>query len=122
MAGLIHDRRKLDHDLELTTNDTRWYLWGGPQNSGSGWYAVHSSHTDSPVGKRVYDLRHTCLTMWLNAGIPAPEVAEWAGNGVQDSHSTYARCIAGQTQVLQRRMLTAQKLPVRPAPARGRRR
>ncbi|MFE2307469.1 tyrosine-type recombinase/integrase [Streptomyces sp. NPDC059431] len=24
----------------------------------------------SPVGKRVYDLRHTCLTTWLNNGVP----------------------------------------------------
>lgn len=24
----------------------------------------------SPTGKRVYDLRHTCLTTWLNNGIP----------------------------------------------------
>lgn len=36
----------------------------------------------SPAGKRVYDCRHTCLTAWLNKGIPPPQVAEWAGNSV----------------------------------------
>ncbi|WP_338676719.1 site-specific integrase [Streptomyces sp. SCSIO 30461] len=50
----------------------------------------------SPVGKRVYDLRHTCLTMWLNSGIPPAEVAEWAGNSVLVLQSIYARCIVGQ--------------------------
>ncbi|MGP3970946.1 tyrosine-type recombinase/integrase [Streptomyces sp. 6N223] len=36
----------------------------------------------SPLGRRVYDLRHTCLTTWLNNGIPPAQVAEWAGNSV----------------------------------------
>ncbi|MFK0262802.1 hypothetical protein ACIQU1_15880 [Streptomyces angustmyceticus] len=36
----------------------------------------------SPVGKRAYDLRHTCLTTWLNNGIPPAQVAAWAGNSV----------------------------------------
>ncbi len=36
----------------------------------------------SPLGKRVYDLRHTRLTKWLNDGIPPAQVAEWAGNSV----------------------------------------
>ncbi|MFG2979878.1 hypothetical protein ACGFYQ_01280 [Streptomyces sp. NPDC048258] len=34
----------------------------------------------SPLGKRVYDLRHTCLTNWLNDGVPSGQVADWAGN------------------------------------------
>ncbi|MFJ2176002.1 tyrosine-type recombinase/integrase [Streptomyces sp. NPDC087851] len=50
----------------------------------------------TPTGKRVYDLRHTCLTMWLNRGTPPARVAEWAGNSIQVLHSTYARCIDGE--------------------------
>jgi integrase len=36
----------------------------------------------SLTGRRVYDLRHTRLTMWLNNGIPPAEVAAWAGTSV----------------------------------------
>ncbi|MEU6228137.1 site-specific integrase [Streptomyces sp. NPDC047042] len=50
----------------------------------------------TPMGKRVYDLRHTCLTTWLNKGIPPAQVAEWAGNSVPVLLAIYARCIAGQ--------------------------
>jgi len=51
----------------------------------------------SPLGKRVYDLRHTCLTNWPNNGVPAPQVAEWAGNSVPVLLAIYARCISGQS-------------------------
>ncbi|WDT55254.1 hypothetical protein [Streptomyces sp. G7(2002)] len=74
----------------------------------------------SPVGKRVYDLRHTCLTTWLNHGIPPAQVAEWAGNSVPVLLSTYARCITGQTVELQQRIEGPQKLPGVPlAPGPG---
>ncbi|MFG2285288.1 tyrosine-type recombinase/integrase [Streptomyces sp. NPDC048595] len=74
----------------------------------------------SPVGKRVYDLRHTCLTTWLNHGIPPAQVAEWAGNSVPVLLSTYARCITGQTVELQKRIEGPQKLPGVPlAPGPG---
>ncbi|MFF0448053.1 DUF317 domain-containing protein [Streptomyces sp. NPDC004609] len=43
LAGAWFDRRDLDPDDELTTNDTRWGMWGGPPRSR--WYAVFSSHT-----------------------------------------------------------------------------
>ena len=65
---------------------------------------------DSPLGKRVYDLRHTCLTGWLNNGIPPAQVAEWAGNSVPVLLSTYARCLSGQREDLQRRIEAAQDL------------
>ncbi|MEN8650376.1 site-specific integrase [Streptomyces sp. 21So2-11] len=58
----------------------------------------------SPLGRRVYDLRHTCLTKWLNNGVPPAQVAEWAGNSVPVLLSTYARCISGQTKDLQKRI------------------
>jgi integrase len=65
----------------------------------------------SPLGKRVYDLRHTCLTMWLNAGIPPAQVAEWAGNSVPVLLATYARCISGQLKDHQRRIEAGGDLP-----------
>lgn len=66
---------------------------------------------ESPVGKRVYDLRHTCLTTWLNNGIPPAQVAEWAGNSVPVLLATYARCITGQLAELQQRIEGPQRLP-----------
>ncbi|MFK0098982.1 tyrosine-type recombinase/integrase [Streptomyces sp. NPDC091040] len=66
---------------------------------------------NTPTGKRVYDLRHTCLTTWLNSGIPAAEVAEMAGNSVQVLLSTYARCIVGQRADYLKRAEAHQDLP-----------
>jgi integrase len=44
----------------------------------------------SPLAKRPYDLRHACLSTSLNAGVPAKQVADWAGNSVDVLLSTYA--------------------------------
>ncbi|MFD9160596.1 tyrosine-type recombinase/integrase [Streptomyces sp. NPDC059558] len=66
---------------------------------------------ESPLARRVYDLRHTCLTNWLNAGVPAADVAEWAGNSVPVLLATYARCINGQLDDLKQRIERAGELP-----------
>jgi hypothetical protein len=34
--------------------------------------------------------------MWLNSGVPATEVAPWAGHGVAILVRIYAHCINGQ--------------------------
>ncbi|WP_206320793.1 tyrosine-type recombinase/integrase [Streptomyces zingiberis] len=65
----------------------------------------------SPTGKRVYDLRHTCLTAWMNEGIPHSEVAEMAGNSVPVLQAIYARCIIGQREVYLKRAEAALELP-----------
>ena len=36
----------------------------------------------SPLAKRPYDLRHACVSTWLNGGVPPTKVAEWAGHSV----------------------------------------
>lgn len=64
----------------------------------------------SPLGRRVYDLRHTCLTTWLNNGVPPAQVAEWAGNSVPLLLATYARCISGQLKDLQKRIEAGDEL------------
>jgi integrase len=61
----------------------------------------------SPTGRRIYDLRHTCLTTWLNSGVPPAQVAEWAGTSVAMLFAVYAHCISGQTKELQRRIEAA---------------
>ena len=39
--------------------------------------------TPSPLAGRRYDLRRAAVSLWLNEGLPATEVAERAGHGVQ---------------------------------------
>ena len=50
----------------------------------------------SPLAGRPYDLRHAAVSTWLNAGVPATQVAEWAGHSVEILLSTYAKCLDGQ--------------------------
>jgi integrase len=63
------------------------------------------------TGKRLYDLRHTCLTNWLNSGVPPAQVAEWAGNSVAVLLATYVKCISGQTAVYLSRIEEALAVP-----------
>jgi hypothetical protein len=44
------------------------------------------------------------VTWRLNSGIPAPEVAKWAGHSVRVLTRTYARCVAGPDDVWIKRM------------------
>jgi integrase len=58
----------------------------------------------SSLGRRPYDLRHACLSTWLNGGVEPTQVAEWAGNSVQVLLRVYAKCIAGRDEVNRRRI------------------
>ena len=61
----------------------------------------------SPLARRPYDLRHACVSTWLNAGVPAPQVAEWAGHGVDVLLKIYAKCVEGQDEMAKRRIAAA---------------
>lgn len=50
----------------------------------------------SPLARRPYDLRHAAVSTWLNGGVPATQVAEWAGHSVEVLLSVYAKCLHGQ--------------------------
>jgi integrase len=52
----------------------------------------------SPLARRPYDLRHAAVSTWLNSGVPAPEVAEWAGHSVAVLLEVYAKCLEGGRQ------------------------
>ncbi|GEL16335.1 tyrosine-type recombinase/integrase [Pseudonocardia asaccharolytica] len=58
----------------------------------------------SPLARRPYDLRHAAVSTWLNGGVPAPQVAEWAGHSVNVLLRVYAKCIAGQDDASRRRV------------------
>ena len=48
----------------------------------------------SPLARRPYDLRHAAVSLWLNAGVPATEVARRADHSVAVLLKVYAHCIA----------------------------
>lgn len=58
----------------------------------------------SPLAKRPYDLRHSALSTWLNAGVDPTEVADRAGNSVEVLLSRYAKCLDGRQKVANRRI------------------
>ncbi|GAA2906748.1 hypothetical protein GCM10010517_72970 [Streptosporangium fragile] len=41
-------------------------------------------------------LRHAAVSLWLNAGVPATEVAKRAGHSVDVLLRVYAKCMEGQ--------------------------
>ena len=66
--------------------------------------AVLADPERSPLARRPYDLRHACVSLWLNAGVPATQVAEWAGHSVHVLLKVYAKCIDGQDEAARRRI------------------
>ena len=58
----------------------------------------------SPLARRVYDLRHACLSTWLSAGVLPVQVAKWAGYSVAVVLRIYAKCIDGQDQLNKHRI------------------
>ncbi len=69
--------------------------------------ALTDAQQRSPLAKRPYDLRHACLSTWLNAGVPATQVSAWAGNSVNVLMKVYAKCIDGEDEVARRRIEAA---------------
>jgi len=69
--------------------------------------ALTESQVKSPLARRPYDLRHAGVSLWLNAGVPAPQVAEWAGHSVSVLLKVYAGCIDGQDEAAKRRIAAA---------------
>ncbi|WP_068920876.1 tyrosine-type recombinase/integrase [Planobispora rosea] len=70
----------------------------------------------SPLASVPYALRHAAVSTWLNAGVPAPQVAEWAGHSVDVLLRVYAKCIDGQDADAKRRILEATTPPATTVP------
>jgi len=66
--------------------------------------ALTPSDYASPLAERVYDLRHACVSTWLNGGVPPAQVAEWAGHSVAVLLKVYAKCVDGRDQIAKRRI------------------
>lgn len=56
----------------------------------------------SPLAARPYDLRHAAVSLWLNAGVAAPDAAERAGHGMDVLLKVYAKCIDGGVEIANR--------------------
>jgi len=69
--------------------------------------ALSDDEFSSLLARRPYDLRHACLSTWLNAGVAPTQVAEWAGHSVAVLLSVYAKCLDGQDQIAFQRIESA---------------
>jgi integrase len=72
--------------------------------------ALTPAQERSPLAKRPYDLRHAAVSLWLNAGVPAPQVAARAGHSVNVLMRVYAKCLDGQEDAARHRIEAALRL------------
>ncbi|MBN1173110.1 MAG: tyrosine-type recombinase/integrase, partial [Micromonosporaceae bacterium] len=73
--------------------------------------ALTPEQVNSPLARVPYHLRHAAVSTWLNAGVPATQVAEWAGHSVHVLLKVYAACIDGQDDAARRRIEDALNPP-----------
>lgn len=59
------------------------------------------------LAKTPYDLRHAAVSTWLNGGVPATTVAEWAGHSLEVLLKIYAKCLDGTDAAIRRRVQAA---------------
>jgi integrase len=69
--------------------------------------ALTEAQQATPLAKVPYHLRHAAVSLWLNSGVPATQVAEWAGHSVAVLLKVYAQCIDGQEDAARHRIATA---------------
>jgi integrase len=66
--------------------------------------ALAPEQVASPLAGRPYDLRHAAVSLWLNGGVAATEVANRAGHSVEVLLRVYAKCIDGGEDAANRRI------------------
>lgn len=66
--------------------------------------ALTDREVASLLARRPYDLRHACVSTWLNAGVPPARVAEWAGHSVDVLLRVYAKCVDGDDEIAIKRI------------------
>lgn len=80
-------------------SSTYWRVWEEARQ-----YGLPPERVDSPLAGRPYDLRHACITRWLNAGVPIAEVARRVGNSPEVIHRRYHGCIDGHEEAANQRI------------------
>ncbi|MFJ2238571.1 tyrosine-type recombinase/integrase [Streptomyces sp. NPDC087859] len=72
----------------LLGTSSYWRVWQEARQ-----FALTPQKVTSPLARKPYDLRATCITNWLRAGLPVAEVARRAGNSPEVIHRRYAGVI-----------------------------
>ncbi|AZQ73556.1 site-specific integrase [Streptomyces luteoverticillatus] len=72
----------------LLGSSSYWRVWQEARE-----LALPPDKVASSLGRRPYDLRSTCITNWLRAGLPVAEVARRAGNSPEVIHRNYVGCL-----------------------------
>ncbi|MFE1036502.1 tyrosine-type recombinase/integrase [Streptomyces sp. NPDC058807] len=80
-------------------SSTYWRVWEEARL-----YALPPDRVGSPLAGRPYDLRHACITRWLNAGVPIAEVARRVGNSPEVIHRRYLGCVDGHEEAANRKI------------------
>ena len=93
---------------------TYWRVW---QKNRA--LALTPQQLRTPLLHRPYDLRHSGVTWRLNSGVPATEIAAWAGHGVEVLMRVYARCVVGMEDVWITRMDATLRPTQQEGPRRG---
>jgi integrase len=66
--------------------------------------ALTPAQSLSVLAGRPYDLRHAAVSLWLNSGVPATEVADRAGQSVKVLLEIYAKCVDGDEAIMNARI------------------
>lgn len=66
--------------------------------------ALTPDQVASPLAARPYDLRHAAVSLWLNGGVAATDVANRAGHSVEVLLRVYAKCIDGGEEAANKRI------------------
>ncbi|MFB7755136.1 tyrosine-type recombinase/integrase [Streptomyces sp. NPDC056121] len=92
--GTANDGRVFQNERgEVLGTSSYWRVWQEARP-----IALPPDKAVALLAHRPYDLRHTCITNWLNAGVPVAEVARRAGNSPEVIHRRYEGCIDGHEE------------------------
>ena len=83
VAAIVHRMAKgKGPDDLLVTTDRGATIHANRFRASSGW-------DDFTDGRRLYDLRHTAICLWLASGVPVSTVKEWAGHADISTTNVY---------------------------------
>jgi integrase len=98
--GVAEDGRIFHSERGRVISSSTYYrVWSEARG-----LALTPAQVASPLVARPYDLRHAGVSLALNAGVPATEVAQRAGHSVDVLLRVYAKCIDGQAEIVNRRI------------------
>jgi integrase len=101
--GVAHDGRLFRSEQgNVVASSTYFRVWAEARA-----LALAPAQVRSPLAGRPYDLRHAAVSLWLNAGVPATDVADRAGHSVEVLLKVYAKCLDGDRHRLNARIESA---------------